>query len=63
MKYNLVATITIAQEVEANSEDQAKEIFRQRLGLFITNPYNIEVAEEAVLSDIEESPSEVKEPT
>ena len=62
MKYKLVATITIAQEVEANSEDQAKEIFRKYLGLFTTNPYSIEVAEEAILGDIEESPSGTEEP-
>ena len=61
MKYNLLATIYVQQEIEADSEETAKEIFRKGLGLFATNPYVIESVEEAVTGEIKEEPSEVIE--
>ena len=43
MKYNLLATIYVQQEIEADSEETAKEIFRKGLGLFATDPFVIYV--------------------
>ena len=63
MKYNLLATIYVQQEIEAENEDAAKEIFRQNLGLFVTNPYRIESVEEVITEDIKEELSEVTKTT
>ena len=63
MKYNLFATIYIQQEIEANSEEEAKEIFRKGLGLFSTNPYVIELVEEVPLEEQKEELSDSTETT
>lgn len=63
MKYNLLATIYVQQEIEAESEDAAKEIFRKGLGLFATNPYIIESVEEVPIEEIKEELPEITEPT
>lgn len=64
MKYNLIATLYIQQEIEANSEEEAKQILRRQLGLFETNPFDIQVAEEGeLLTPQSEQLEESNEPT
>jgi hypothetical protein len=49
--FNLVAKIYMQNIVMAENEEQAKEIFRQQLGLFATHPYEIELVEEIELME------------
>ena len=47
MEYNLLATVFVTGKVEAQNEEQAREIFRQQLGLRITDPFVVQVVAEA----------------
>ena len=59
MKFKLMATVYVVNEIEAADEAQAKDIFRQQLGLFVTNPFSIEVVEE--MKPMEEESSQEQE--
>ena len=48
MEYHLIATVFITNKIEAQSEEQAREIFRQQLGLRITEPFMIQVVGEGL---------------
>jgi hypothetical protein len=64
MKYNLIATLCVQQEIEANSEEEAKQILKRHLGLFETNPFDIQLAEEVEFSTPQsEQLEESNEPT